>query len=236
MLTTADSEALLLTIRLALVTTAILLALSIPASFGLMKLYHRGWGQGAAPRASSARRWYRVLRTVFALPLVLPPTVLGFYLIVLLSPTGLLVSQLGLPAILFSFPGLVVGSVIYSLPLTIAPITDGFIAIPERYMTAAAQLQLSWTRTLATIALPLARKGVITGAALGFAHTLGEFGVVLMIGGNIPGQTRLLSMAIYDHVEALDFASAHRLALIALALAFCLLIIVQGLGRSHHDR
>lgn len=221
----ADVAALLLTLKLACVSTVILVVIAIPLSYWLHQLH------GREDRQPRSRLGYSILRTVITMPLVLPPTVLGFYLILLLAPDSWLVRQLGLPALLFSFPGLVIGSVIYSLPLTVAPIADGFLAIPSRYLTAADNLGLSRLSQLIRIILPLARKGVLTGAVLGFAHTLGEFGVVLMIGGNIPGRTRLLSMAIYDHVEALDFAAAHRLAAIALGLSFILLVIIQLLGR-----
>lgn len=225
----SDYSAIGLTLQLAAVSTAILVAIAIPLSFWLARLHRRSvdpWQQNPLPS-----RWYGIIRSLVTLPLVLPPTVLGFYLILLLAPDSWLVTTFSLPPLLFSFPGLVIGSVIYSLPLTVAPITDAFLAIPARYLVAAQQLQLSNGAVLCRVMLPLARKGVLTGAVLGFAHTLGEFGVVLMIGGNIPGRTRLLSMAIYDHVEALDFASAHRLALIAVAMAFALLVIVQSLSR-----
>lgn len=219
-----DLEALLLTLRLAAITTMVLVAIAIPLSFGLF-LLHSPTGSPFENRPPS--RWYGILRSLVTLPLVLPPTVLGFYLILLLAPDSPLVAGLGLPNLLFSFPGLVLGSVLFSLPLTVAPITDSFLAIPAPLIRAARDLELSRAALLAFILVPLGRKGIITGAALGFAHTVGEFGVVLMIGGNIPGSTRLLSMAIYDHVEALDFNSAHRLSAVALAIAFALLVIIH---------
>lgn len=231
-----DVEALLLTLRLAAVTTAILLLVAIPISFGLF-LLHVPAGPLVQNRPPS--RWYGILRTLVTLPLVLPPTVLGFYLILLLQPNGPLVAGLGLPELLFSFPGLVLGSVLFSLPLTVAPITDAFLTVQKPLIKAAHNLELSKAALLGFVLVPLSRKGIITGAALGFAHTIGEFGVVLMIGGNIPGSTRLLSMAIYDHVEALDFASAHRLAAVALGLAFVLLVVIYlaaGKGFSTKSR
>lgn len=234
-MTAADWDAILLTLKLALVSTGVLVCLAIPIGYGLFRLHSPRQGILLAEERCKPSRWYGVLRTVIALPLVLPPTVLGFYLIILLAPNSPLVATLGLPSLLFSFSGLVIGSVIYSLPLTVAPIADAFIAIPSRYIAASQSLCLNQRTLLVRVMLPLARRGILSGVVLGFAHTLGEFGVVLMIGGNIPGETRLLSMAIYDHVEALDFAKAHQLALVALVMSFSLLVLAQLLGRNRHD-
>jgi len=211
----ADLAALFLTLRLALLSTFILLVVGTPAAWWL---------------ARTQWRYKFLVEALVALPLVLPPTVLGFYLLIFLGANGPL-AMLGGGSLAFTFSGLVIGSVIYSMPFVIQPLQDAFQAAGRRPLEVAATLGASpWDRFL-TIALPLARPGFITAAVLGFAHTIGEFGVVLMIGGNIPGRTQVLSIAIYDHVESLDYASAHLLAGGLILLSFLLLATVYGANR-----
>lgn len=213
MLSDADLTALWLTVQLALITTAILLLLGIPLAWWL---------------AQTKWRLKFLLDAVIALPLVLPPTVLGFYLLIFLGPKG----PFGDTSLAFTFTGLVIGSVIYSLPFVVQPIQNAFASIHREQLEVASTLgSTAWNRFY-SIALPLARPGIITGAVLGFAHTLGEFGVVLMIGGNIPGSTRVVSIAIYDHVEGLNYGDAHRLSAVLLGLSFLMLILVYGLNRK----
>lgn len=214
MLSESDLNALWLTIQLALITTAILLLMGIPIGWWL---------------ARTRWRFKFILDAVIALPLVLPPTVLGFYLLIFLGPKG----PLGDTSLAFTFPGLIIGSVIYSLPFVVQPIQNAFSSIPSEQLEVASTLGSTQWKRFFSIALPLARPGVLTGAVLGFAHTLGEFGVVLMIGGNIPGSTRVVSIAIYDHVDGLNYGDAHRLALFLLVLSFLMLIFVYGLNRKH---
>ena len=212
-------EPIWLTLKLALVSTLVLLVLGIP--FGWWLAQRRGW-------------LIDTLNTLVALPLVLPPTVIGFYLLLLMSPESALGRWLDdtfgliLP---FSFTGLVIGSVIYSLPFVIQPVRNAFVAIGPEPMETAATLRAKPLDAFFSVALPLARPGILTGAVLGFAHTLGEFGVVLLIGGNIPGETRVVSIAIYDHVETLDWGSAHWLSATMLAISFVLLLLMQRLQR-----
>lgn len=215
MTSSADLAAFFLTLRLALVSTFILLLIGTPVAWWL---------------ARSRWRHKYLIEALVALPLVLPPTVLGFYLLILLGANGPL-AMLGGGTLAFTFTGLVVGSVIYSMPFVIQPLQDAFQAAGRRPLEVAATLRASpWDRFV-SVALPLARPGFITAAVLGFAHTIGEFGVVLMIGGNIPGRTQVLSIAIYDHVESLDYASAHVLAGGLIALSFILLAAVYGVNR-----
>ncbi len=210
MISEGDLAALGLTLKLALASTLLLLVLATPLAWWLARTRWRG-------RA--------LIEALVALPLVLPPTVLGFYLLLALGPDGVS-GWFGLPPLAFTFAGLVVGSVIYSLPFVVQPLRDAFAASGTRAMEVAATLRAGpWDRFV-HVALPLARPGFMTGAVLGFAHTLGEFGVVLMIGGNIPGQTRVASIAVYDHVEQLDWGQAHSLSLVLLALSFTLLVAV----------
>ena len=193
-------EAVVLTIKLATITTAVLLLIGTPIAWWL---------------ARSPSWWKEAVGAIVALPLVLPPTVLGFYLLLTLSPTspiGQAATSLFGHSLPFTFTGLVVGSVIYSMPFVVQPVRNAFEAIGERPLEAAATLRASPLDVFFSVALPLARPGLITGAVLGFAHTVGEFGVVLMIGGNIPGETKVLSVAIYDYVEALEWDKAHMLA------------------------
>jgi molybdate transport system permease protein len=175
-----------------------------------------------------------VVEAVVAVPLLLPPTVLGFYLLIILGPAGAVGGfweSLGGPRLVFSFPGLVIGSVIYSMPFVVQPLHNAFRAVPGRLLDAAAALRAGpWDRFFSVV-LPLARPGFLTAATLGFAHTVGEFGVVLMIGGNIPGRTEVISIALYNHVEALEYTEAHVLAAILLAFCFFVLLLVYALNR-----
>jgi molybdate transport system permease protein len=219
MITDADLTALAITLRLAGVTTLILLLAGTPLAWWLART-----------------RWrYRfLLEAVIALPLVLPPTVLGFYLLVALGPNGPvggLMTWLGAQPLAFTFTGLVIGSVFYSMPFVVQPLQHAFMNIGNRPLEVAATLRASPIDCFFTVVLPLARPGFLTAAVLGFAHTLGEFGVVLMIGGNIPGQTQVLSIAIYDHVEALEYGQAHWLSGALLLLSFFLLVVVYAVNR-----
>ncbi|MEJ2385288.1 MAG: molybdate ABC transporter permease subunit [Xanthomonadales bacterium] len=219
MFTDADLTALWITLKLALISTIILLVLGAPLAWWL---------------ARSRWRYRFVAEAIVALPLVLPPTVLGFYLLLLLGPrgpVGATLDALGGRPLAFTFTGLVIGSVIYSLPFVVQPLQNAFSAVGRRPLEAAATLRASPLDRFVTVAVPLARPGFLTACVLGFAHTLGEFGVVLMIGGNIPGQTRVASIAIYDHVESLDYVQAHWMAGALLLLSFLLLLAVYGLNR-----
>ncbi len=219
MLNESDLTALFITLKLAGITTLILLLLGTPLAWWL---------------ACTRWRFKFVIEAVVALPLVLPPTVLGFYLLITLGPNGPiggLMEALGGSPLAFTFSGLVIGSVIYSLPFVIQPLQDAFHAIGRRPLEVAATLRASpWDRFI-SIAVPLARPGFLTASVLGFAHTLGEFGVVLMIGGNIPGATQVVSIAIYDHVESLEYTNAHWLSGILLLMSFLMLISVYALNR-----
>lgn len=216
MLEGIDLAAILLTLKLAVTTTLILLLVGTPIAWWL---------------ARTRSRWKGVVGALVALPLVLPPTVLGFYLLVSLGPHGPIgqfTQWLGIGLLPFTFAGLVVGSVFYSLPFVVQPLQNAFAASGERPLEVAATLGAGpWDRFL-TVALPLARPGFITAAILGFAHTVGEFGVVLMIGGNIPERTRVVSVAIYDHVEALEYAEAHLLAGGMLVFSFLVLLALYS--------
>ncbi len=188
--------------------------------------------------ARTRSAWKPLWSSLVAMPLVLPPTVLGFYLLMLLGPhgpVGQFTQWLGIGRLPFTFGGLVVASVLYSMPFVVQPLQQAFEAIPERLLEAAATLRASpWDR-FASVALPLARPGFVTASVLGFAHTVGEFGVVLMIGGNIPGQTRVLSVAIYDHVEAGEFTEAHRLAAGMVVFALVVLVTLYAVNRPPRD-
>jgi len=207
MYTEADWIALWLTLRLAFITTLILLALGTPLAWWL---------------ARSRARFRPVIEALVALPLVLPPTVLGFYLLIALGPRG--IGSLFDGSLAFSFTGLVIGSVIYSLPFVVQPIKNAFEQMGTGPLEIAATLRAAPIDRFFSVAVPLAAPGFITAATLGFAHTLGEFGVVLMIGGNIPGETRVLSIAIYDYVEILNYSQAHMLSISLLVLSFALLL------------
>lgn len=215
-----DRTALWLTLQVASLTTVLLLVLGTPLAWWL---------------ARTESRWKGVCNAVVALPLVLPPTVLGFYLLVVLGPNGPvggLMASLGLSPLPFTFGGLVVASVLYSLPFVVQPLQTAFSAIGEQTLEAAATLRAGPLDTFFSIVLPLARPGFLTAAILGFAHTVGEFGVVLMIGGNIPGKTRVASVQIYNHVEALEYPEAHGLAGALLAFAFTVLLILYSVLKS----
>ncbi|MBC9251622.1 molybdenum ABC transporter permease subunit [Pseudomonas alcaligenes] len=214
-LTSADFTAIGLTLQLAALTTVLLLLFGTPIAWWLART--RSWLKGP-------------IGAVVALPLVLPPTVIGFYLLVTLGPhgpIGQLTQSLGLGTLPFSFAGLVVGSVFYSLPFVVQPIQNAFAAIGERPLEVAATLRASPWDSFFTVALPLARPGFITAAVLGFAHTIGEFGVVLMIGGNIPGKTSVVSVQIFNHVEALEYSQAHWLAGGMLLFSFLILLTLH---------
>jgi molybdate transport system permease protein len=213
----ADWSAIGLTVRLATVTTLLLLLLGTPLAWWL---------------ARTRSAWRRPVGALVALPLVLPPTVIGFYLLVAMGPqgpVGRLTQALGLGTLPFTFWGLVVASVLYSLPFVVQPLQNAFEAIGPRPMEVAATLRASPLDAFFTVALPLAAPGLATAAVLGFAHTVGEFGVVLMIGGNIPDRTRVVSVQIYDHVEALAYAQAHALAAGMLVFSFAVLLALQWL-------
>ncbi|AGA87499.1 molybdate ABC transporter, permease protein [Stutzerimonas stutzeri RCH2] len=215
-LDSVDLAAIWLTFKLASVTTLILLLIGTPIAWWLARTTSRMKGPIGA---------------VVALPLVLPPTVLGFYLLVAMGPNGFIgqfTQSLGLGTLPFTFAGLVVGSVFYSLPFVVQPLQNAFESIGERPLEAAATLRASPWDTFFSVVLPLARPGFITASILGFAHTVGEFGVVLMIGGNIPGQTRVVSVQIYDHVEAMEYAQAHWLAGGMLLFSFLVLLVLYG--------
>ena len=215
-LTSADWSAVWLTFQLATVSTVILLLVGTPIAWWL---------------ARTRSKWKGVVGALVALPLVLPPTVIGFYLLVAMGPAGpvgWLTEALGLGLLPFSFAGLVVGSVIYSLPFVVQPVHNAFEAIGRRPLEVAATLRAGPWDSFFNVALPLARPGFVTATILGFAHTVGEFGVVLMIGGNIPDKTRVVSVAIYDHVEALEYAEAHWLAGGMLAFSFLVLLALYG--------
>jgi molybdate transport system permease protein len=219
LLNEADLIALAITLKLALVSTLILLLLGTPLAWWL---------------ARTRWRYKFIPEAIVALPLVLPPTVLGFYLLIALGPNGPiggLLGKFGGEPLAFTFTGLVIGSIIYSMPFVVQPLQDAFSAIGRRPMEVAATLRASPLDRFFTVAVPLARPGFFTAAVLGFAHTIGEFGVVLMIGGNIPGETRVASIAIYDHVEGLEFTQAHWLSGTLLLTSFLLLIVVYGLNR-----
>ncbi len=214
-----DLIALAITLKLAFITTVILLLLGTPFAWWL-----------------SRTRWrYKfILEAIVALPLVLPPTVLGFYLLIMLGPNGPvggLMDAIGGRPLAFTFTGLVIGSVIYSMPFVVQPLQNAFTSIGQRPLEVAATLRASPLDRFFTVTIPLARQGFLTAAVLGFAHTLGEFGVVLMIGGNIPGETQVVSIAIYDHVESLEYVQAHWLSGGLLLLSFLMLIAVYALNR-----
>jgi len=201
-----------LTIELAAITTVILLVVGTPLAWWL---------------ARSQAWWKEAVAALVAMPLVLPPTVLGFYLLVALGPNGpggLIAGLWGARTLAFTFEGLVIGSVLYSMPFVVQPIRNAFAAVGDRPLEVAATLRASPTRAFWTVAVPLARPGFLTGAVLGFAHTVGEFGVVLMIGGNIPGETKVLSVAIYDYVETSQWREANILAAGMVMFAFAVIL------------
>jgi molybdate transport system permease protein len=208
-----------LTIRLAILVAAILLILGLPIAYWI---------------AYSRWRWKFLIEAIVALPIVLPPTVLGFYVLVALgphSPFGRWWQSLTGHTLAFTFEGLVIGSVIYSLPFAVQPFAAAFGSVDPKLLAASATLGASKLQTFAEIVLPLSLSGLITGVGLSFAHTMGEFGVVLMVGGNIPGVTRTVSIDIYDKVQALDYAGANATALVLLLISFVILSVIYALNR-----
>lgn len=215
-----DWQAFLLTVKLAVVVTAILLVLGLPIAYWL---------------TYSRRRWKFLVEAVVGMPLVLPPTVLGFYILLALgskSPIGRWWESLTGHTLAFTFEALVIGSVIYSLPFTVQPLAAAFSTVDRKLVAASATLGASRLRTFFRIILPLSVSGLLTAIALTFAHTMGEFGVVLMVGGNIPGVTRTVSIDIYDQVQATNYASANQTALVLLAISFVALSLVYALNRK----
>jgi molybdate transport system permease protein len=223
-LTDTALSAIWLTLRLASVTTILLFLVGTPIAWWLAR----------------TRCWLKApVGALVALPLVLPPTVIGFYLLVVMGPQGpigQLTQALGLGVLPFTFWGLVVGSVIYSMPFVVQPLHNAFDAIGERPLEVAATLRAGPLDTFFSVVLPLARPGFITAGILGFAHTVGEFGVVLMIGGNIPDKTRVVSVQIYDHVEALEYAQAHWLSVGMLAFSFVVLLLLYVFNPNGRQR
>lgn len=219
-LSDADLTAIWLTLRLATTVTLVLLVIGTPIAWWLAR--SRAW-------------WKSIVAAVVALPLVLPPTVLGFYFLIAMGPQGPigeLTNALGLGTLAFSFWGLVIASVVYSMPFVVQPLQNSMQALGERPLEVAATLRAGpWDRFF-TVVVPLAKPGFITASILGFAHTVGEFGVVLMIGGNIPGSTRVVSVQVYDHVEALEYAQAHNLAAILVAFSFAVLTALYFTQRN----
>lgn len=218
LLTVDDLAALALTAKLAFTVTLILMCLGIPLAWWLSR---------------TSCRWKGGFEALIALPLFLPPSVLGFYLLLAMGPNGpigQLTQMLGIGYLPFTFKGLVVTSIIYSMPFVVQPLQSTFMGINPRLIEAAGTLRATPLDTFLTIVLPLSRSGLMNAAVLGFAHTVGEFGIVLMIGGNIPGQTRLASVQIYDHVEALEYSHAHWLSGIMLLFSFLVLLALYTLN------
>lgn len=208
-----------LTLKLAAVTTLILLLVSTPLAWWL---------------AHSKSKWAAIVEALVALPLVLPPTVLGFYLLIVLGANGVIGepwSELTGSALTFTFSGLVIASVIYSLPFVVQPLQNAFVNVGKKPLEVALLLRASRLDAFFSVILPLSMRGYITAAVLGFTHTMGEFGVVLMVGGSIPGETQVLSIAIYEHVEVLDYGSAHILSAGLLAFTFIVLLMVYVINR-----
>lgn len=218
-LSPADWQAIGVTFRLCLLTTLILLVMATPIAWWL----------------ASGRSTARVaVQAIVALPLVLPPTVLGFYLLITLGPQGIIggsLEALGLQHLAFTFEGILIASVLYSMPFAVQPLTEAFNLLGRRPVEVAASLGAGPIDRFCSVILPLTRSGFVVAATLTFAHTLGEFGVILMLGGSIPGQTQVLSVLIYDHAEAMNYAAAHRLSLLLLIFAFLTLFVVYGATR-----
>lgn len=215
LLSAADWQAISLTLQVATLTTLILLVLGTPLAWWL---------------ARSRSRLRTPLSALVAMPIVLPPSVLGFYLLVLMGPNGPVgqwTQALGLGVLPFTFSGLVIASVFYSLPFMVQPIQNAMQALGERPLEVAASLRASPLDTFFSVVLPLCKPGLVTGCIMSFAHTVGEFGVVLMVGGSIPGVTRVVSVQIYDHVEAMEYAQAHRLAAVMLGFSFVVLLALH---------
>jgi molybdate transport system permease protein len=219
-LTTEDWQAIFLTLRLATLVTVILLVIATPVAWWL---------------TTTRSRLKPVIGAIVALPLLLPPTVIGFYLLIAMGPTGPvgeLTQSLGIGTLPFTFTGLVIGSVIYSFPFVVQPIQNSLEALGKRPLEVAATLRASRLDTFFTVVLPLAKPGFITATILGFAHTLGEFGVILMIGGNIPGQTQVISVLIYEHVESLQYGQAHSLSAAMMIFSFIVLLLLYGFNQK----
>ena len=217
MINSSDWTALTLTFELALISTIILLVIGTPIAWWL---------------SQTKVRFKFLIETMVALPIVLPPTVLGFYLLIFLGPqgsVGKLVSYLGGPSLIFSFTGLILGSIVYSMPFVIQPLQHAFSVIDKRADETAATIGFSRLRRFFYLFLPLSKTGYLSAFVLGFAHTLGEFGIVLMIGGNIPGETQVASISIYNYVEMLEYDKAHILSLLLLLISFTLLAIIYSL-------
>ncbi|HSB76462.1 MAG TPA: molybdate ABC transporter permease subunit [Terriglobales bacterium] len=215
-----DWQAFLLTVKLAVLVTAILLVFGLPIACWI---------------TYSRRRWKFLVEAVVGMPLVLPPTVLGFYILLALgsrSPVGRWWESLTGHTLAFTFTALVIGSVIYSLPFTVQPLAAAFSTVDRKFLAASATLGASRLRTFFRVVLPLSVSGLLTAVALTFAHTMGEFGVVLMVGGNIPGVTRTVSIDIYDQVQATNYAAANQTALVLLAISFVALSLVYALNRK----
>jgi molybdate transport system permease protein len=215
-----DWQAFRLTIELAVIVSAILLVLGLPLAYWI---------------AFSRWRWRFLVEAAVALPIVLPPTVLGFYVLVALgsqSPVGRWWQSLTGHTLAFTFDGLVIGSILYSLPFAVQPFAASFETVDPKLLAASATLGASPLRTFFRVVIPLSKAGLITGVVLAFAHTMGEFGVVLMVGGNIPGVTRTVSISIYDQVLASDYSSANAMALLLLVFCFAVLTVVYGLNRT----
>ncbi len=213
-----------LSVQLAFVTTVILVLVGTPVAWWL---------------SQTRTRWKPMVQAVVAMPIVLPPTVLGFYLLILLGPDGAIGSwwvQMTGSALTFSFTGLVVASCIYSLPFAVQPLQNAFESLPKRYLERAWTLGASRLDAFFSVAVPLSVRGFVSGIVLSFAHTLGEFGVVLMVGGNIPGETRVISIAIYDHVESLNYTAAHQMSLLLVGFAFAVLATMFVINRRWSER
>jgi molybdate transport system permease protein len=210
----------LLSVRLAVATTLVLLAIGVPLAYWIV---------------FSPRRWKFIVESIVALPLVLPPTVLGFYVLVAigpLSPLGRVYAQFAGHGLPFTFEGLLIASVLYSMPFAVQPFAAEFASVDRRLLEASWSLGASRVETFRRIVIPLSVRGLVTGIVLSFAHTLGEFGVVLMVGGNLPGVTRTVSISIYDAVQSLDYAAASRTSLLLLILSFLILACTYSLQRS----
>lgn len=215
-----DEAAIRLTLELASVTTVLLLLIGTPLAWWLARTHSH---------------WKNIISALVAMPLVLPPTVLGFYVLILMGPfgwVGTITTALGLGTLPFSFSGMVIASMLYSTPFVVQPLHNAFESINERMLEAAATLRASPFDTFMTVVLPLSRRGFLSASILGFAHTIGEFGVVLMVGGNIPEQTRVVSMQIYNHVEAMQYTQAHCLAGLMVLFSFAVLFTMNHLNQK----
>ncbi len=213
---------LFLSIKLALVTTVVLLLIGTPLAWWL---------------SNTQTRFKSVIEAIVAMPIVLPPTVMGYYLLVLLGPKGMVGAwwiQLTGDALTFTFTGLVIASIVYSFPFVIQPLQSAFESVNKGLMETAATLGASPLDAFFTVAVPIAKRGFITATVMGFAHTLGEFGVVLMVGGNIPGETRVIAIDIYDHVEMLNYSQANTLSAILLGFAFVAMLLLYFTNRKRH--